>query len=119
TVRLIERDRESFLAWAREPYACVIFNIHTAHTSEGIAASAATFRRLIDLAIRISGNYYLTYHKFATVEQLLACYPQFPAFLDFKDKYDPNCLFDSDWHRHYRRLLATHVPSSESSAART
>jgi hypothetical protein len=26
TIRLIERDAESFLAWAREPYACVIFS---------------------------------------------------------------------------------------------
>jgi FAD/FMN-containing dehydrogenase len=106
TIRLIERDNESFLAWAREPYACVIFNIHTAHTREGIDASAATFRRLIDMAIRFGGNYYLTYHKFGTAEQLLACYPQFPAFLELKRRYDPNTLFDSDWHRHYRRLLA-------------
>ena len=37
TVRLIERDEESFLAWAREPWACVIFNLHTVHTPEGIA----------------------------------------------------------------------------------
>jgi len=119
TIRLIEPDRESFLSWAREPYACVIFNIHTAHTGEGIAASAATFRRLIDMAIRFHGNYYLTYHKFATAEQLLACYPQFPAFLELKDKYDPNTVFDSDWHRHYRRLLAAQVSPSESSFAKT
>ncbi len=31
TVRLIERDSDSFLAWAREPWACIIFNLHTAH----------------------------------------------------------------------------------------
>ncbi len=27
TIRLIERDEDSFLAWAREPWACVIFNL--------------------------------------------------------------------------------------------
>ncbi len=32
TIRLIERDEDSFLAWAREPWACVIFNLHTVHT---------------------------------------------------------------------------------------
>ena len=37
TVRLIERDDESFLAWAREPWACIIFNLHTVHTPVGIA----------------------------------------------------------------------------------
>ena len=50
TVRLIERDAESFLAWARQDYACVIFNLHTVHTEEGICDSADAFRRLIDRA---------------------------------------------------------------------
>src|SRR5207245_5367918 len=31
TVRLIEKDTESFLAWAKEPYACIIFNLLTFH----------------------------------------------------------------------------------------
>src|SRR6266853_345125 len=31
TVRLIERDDESFLPWAKQPYACTIFNLHTVH----------------------------------------------------------------------------------------
>src|SRR2546425_5643054 len=38
TIRLIQRDDESFLAWAKQPYACVIFNLHVVrseeHTSE-------------------------------------------------------------------------------------
>ncbi len=36
TVRLIERDDESFLAWAREPWACVVFNLHVEHTEDGV-----------------------------------------------------------------------------------
>jgi hypothetical protein len=56
TIRLIERDEDSFLAWARQPYAGVIFNLHTVHTDEGIAHSAAAFRRLIDLAIAREGE---------------------------------------------------------------
>src|SRR6266511_2027790 len=31
TVRLIEKDDESFLAWARQSYACIIFNLLTLH----------------------------------------------------------------------------------------
>lgn len=107
TVRLIEKDSESFLAWAGKPFACVIFNLHTAHTAAALSACAQTFRRLIDLAIGFGGSYYLTYHKFATAEQLLACYPQFPAFLRLKDKYDQTRLFDSNWYRHYSQLLAS------------
>jgi FAD/FMN-containing dehydrogenase len=106
TIRLIERDDESFLAWAKQPYACVIFNLHTVHTPEGIRRSAHAFRRLIDLAIGLGGSYYLTYHKYATREQVEACYPQFPEFLRRKKKYDPEERFQSDWYRHYKRMFA-------------
>jgi FAD/FMN-containing dehydrogenase len=107
TVRLIEKDDESFLAWAKQAYACIIFNLLTLHTPSGIEASARSFRGLIDLAIARSGSYYLTYHKFAAPEQVLACYPQFKEFLDLKRKYDPAERFQSDWYRYYRKLFAS------------
>lgn len=106
TIRLIERDDESFLAWAKQPYACVIFNLHTVHTPTDIAHSAAACRRLIDMAIRRGGSYYLTYHKFATRDQVLACYPQLPDYLRLKRRYDPEERFQSEWYRHYKRMFA-------------
>lgn len=106
TVRLIERDVETFLAWAKQPYACVIFNLHTEHTPEGIERSGAAFRRLNDMAIARSGSYFLTYHKFATRDQLLACYPQFPEFLRRKRQHDPHEVFQSDWYRYYKKMFA-------------
>jgi FAD/FMN-containing dehydrogenase len=106
TIRLTERDDESFLAWAKQPFACIIFNLHTVHTREGLEHSAAAFRRLIDMAIPRGGSYYLTYHKCATRDQVLACYPQFPEFLRLKRRYDPQERFQSDWYRHYRRMFA-------------
>jgi FAD/FMN-containing dehydrogenase len=107
TVRLVEKDDESFLAWAKESYACIIFNLLTLHTPSGIEASARSFRGLIDLAIARGGSYYLTYHKFAKPEQVIACYPQFKEFLNLKKKYDPNERFQSDWYRYYRKLFAS------------
>src|SRR5437667_1013044 len=107
TVRLIEKDDESFLAWAKESYACIIFNLLTLHTPGGIEASARSFRGLIDLAIARGGSYYLTYHKFAKLEQVMACYPQFKQFLDLKRNYDPAERFQSDWYRYYRKLFAS------------
>src|SRR5258707_1300044 len=99
TVRIIERDDESFLPWARQAYACVIFNLHTVHDPEGLQRSADAFRRLIDMAARRGGTYYLTYHRFATRKQVEACYPQFAEFLHRKRKYDPEERFQSDWYR--------------------
>ena len=106
TIRLIERDDESFLAWAKEPYACTIFNLHTSHTPEGREHSAAAFRRLIDIAARRGGSWYLTYHTFGTREQILRCYPQFPEFLRLKRQYDPDERFQSEWYRHHVALLS-------------
>lgn len=105
TVRLIEPDTETRLAWARERFACVIFNLHVDHDARGKAASAAAFRRLIDIAIHHRGNYFLTYHRHATAEQVSACYPMLPEFLAAKRRLDPQEIFQSDWYRHYRGMF--------------
>jgi len=105
TVRLIERDEETFLAWARDRYACVIFNLHIEHTPDAIERAAATFRDLIDLGIAHGGSYYLTYHRWARRDQVERCYPQMQAFLAHKRRHDPDELFQSDWYRHYRGMF--------------
>lgn len=105
TIRLIEEDDESALPWAKGRYACIIFNLHTEHAISALERSADTFRALIDLALRFEGNYYLTYHRFATQEQLLACYPNFPEFLEAKKYYDPSQRFQSRWYQHCQKLL--------------
>jgi hypothetical protein len=109
TVRLIRQDEETFLAWAREDYACVIFNLHVEHGAAGEAHAAAAFRRLIDMAIRRNGSFYLTYHRLATRAQIEACYPRFREFLRLKRAHDPAQQFQSDWYRHYRARLADAV----------
>jgi len=106
TVRLIRRDEESFLAWARQDYACVIFNLHARHSAAGKAHTAAALRRLIDMALARQGSFYLTYHRHATREQVTLCYPAFREFLAAKLVHDPQELFQSDWYRHYRNLFA-------------
>ena len=109
TVRLIEADDESFLPWARQPYACTIFNLHTAHTAEGRQGSADAFRRLIDMAARRGGSYYLTYGRDATRKQIETCYPQFSEFLRLKKNYDIEERFQSEWYRHYRTIFAERI----------
>jgi FAD/FMN-containing dehydrogenase len=106
TIRLIRRDDETFLAWAREDYACVIFNLHTQHSPAALHRTKADFRRLIDHGIRHGGSYYLTYHRWATRRQVESCYPQFREFLRLKRSHDPEERFQSDWYRHYRDLFA-------------
>lgn len=106
TVRLIEGDEESYLAWAKQPYACVIFNLHVEHSEEGKARAADAFRALIDVAADRDGSYYLTYHRWARREQVERCYPQFASFLSEKRKRDPHRRLQSDWYRHCEAMFA-------------
>jgi FAD/FMN-containing dehydrogenase len=105
TVRLIERDDETFLAWARDRYACIVLNLHIDHTPQAIADAAETFRQLIDLGLAHGGSYYLTYHRWARKDQVERCYPQMSEFLALKRRYDPGELFQSNWYRHYREMF--------------
>jgi len=106
TVRLIEKDDESVLAWARDRWACIIFNLHVEHTPEAIDAAADTFRDLIDVAAAQSGSYYLTYHRWARKDQVEACHPRMQEFLALKRRYDPDEVFQSTWYRHYRGMFS-------------
>ena len=117
TVRLIRREDETFLPWAREDWACVIFNLHVRHDPGGLAHAAEAFRRLIDLAIARGGSYYLTYHRHATRAQLEACYPRFPEFLRWKRVYDPDERFQSDWYRQNRDATASDRRSPRAAAS--
>jgi len=119
TVRLIDRDRESFLAWARELWACIVFNLHTEHSRQGIAATSGAFRALIDLALRRGGSYYLTYHRWATRAQVEAAHPRMAEFLRAKAVHDPGSLFQSDWYRHHVEMFGpSRAPSVQERRAR-
>jgi FAD/FMN-containing dehydrogenase len=105
TVRAIRRDRETFLPWAVGDHACVVFNLCVRHDEAGLAKARKDFRRIIDRALERGGTFYLTYHRWATPEQLLAGHPRFLDYLRAKLAADPEERFQSDWYRHWRRLL--------------
>ncbi|MEP7037838.1 MAG: SAM-dependent methyltransferase [Acidobacteriota bacterium] len=106
TIRLIKRDTESFLAWAQQDFACVVFNLHVEHDTPHIEKAKKDFRRLIERAISFGGSFYLTYHRWAHKKQILDCYPQMPKFLRLKKKYDESEVFQSDWYNHLKEELS-------------
>ena len=107
TVRLIEKDIETFLPWARQSWACIVFNLHVRHTRAGIDQAERQFRLLIKQAIEHGGSYFLTYHRWASRNQVRLCHPQLGEFLRRKREWDPEERFQSDWYRHYRTIFAT------------
>lgn len=106
TVRLITADKTSFLPWAKQDLACVIFNLHTEHTTERLSHTKEQFRHLIDITQQYGGTFYLTYHRWASKDQILKTYAEFPEFLRKKRQFDENELFQSSWYRHFKDMFA-------------
>jgi FAD/FMN-containing dehydrogenase len=105
TVRLIQRDLESFLPWAQGDFACVIFNLLARHMPAGLAINAEAFRDLIDVALAHGGTFYLTYHRHARRDQLVRGHPRIAEFIRRKAGLDPESVFESDWYRHTKSLV--------------
>lgn len=111
TMRLIKKDDETFLPYAKQDYAAIIFNLRVVHTSIGMEKAKEDFVRLIDRGLEFGGSYFLTYHRWARKDQVLAAYPQFVDFLKLKLKYDPEERFQSEWYRHYKNLFQDELTS--------
>jgi FAD/FMN-containing dehydrogenase len=105
TIRAIQPDTTTFLPWATGERACIIFNLLVQHDVAGINRAQEAARGLIDAAAGFGGSFYLTYHRWATRDQLLRCHPRLPAWLAQKRRIDPEGLFTSDWFEHLRSLL--------------
>ena len=105
TIRMIEPDEVTFLPWARQRWACIVINLHVEHSEAGIERAKREFRQLIDMAIDRGGTFYLTYHRWATREQLETCYPEMSEFLAKKLEWDPQERFQSDWYRHMKAIF--------------
>jgi hypothetical protein len=60
---------------------------------------------LIDLALGFGGSYYLTYHRWARIDQIRQAHPRMIEFLRKKECYDPDGRFQSNWWRHHRDLF--------------
>ncbi len=109
TIRAIRGDDETFLPWAHGDRACVVFNLHVRHHPAGIAKAGEDFRRIIDRALERGGSFYLTYHCWATAEQIVAAHPRFLDFLHAKLADDPGERVQSQWYRRCRSLFSADI----------
>jgi FAD/FMN-containing dehydrogenase len=115
TIRAVRADCETFLPWAPGDRACVVFNLCVRHDPTGLAKARRDFRRIIDRALERGGSFYLTYHRWATTEQLRAGHPRFPEFLRAKLAADPEERFQSEWYRHWRDQIPLPAPAVQPS----
>ena len=107
TIRLIEAEQETALPWARDNWACVIFNLHIDHRPEDLQRAAGHFRRLIDHALRHRRQ--LLPHLSPLCQRRTSCWRRIPACRNSwrpRRRLDPDGVFQSDWYRAMRALIA-------------
>jgi len=104
SIRFVRAQKESILAYAQEDsFSCVLYiNIKNKDTIEEINCWT---QKIIDAALKYNGRYYLPYQLSATQTQFNKAYPNHIAFLNIKNKIDPNHIFQNMLYKKYMNYL--------------
>ena len=93
TLRFVDTDRDSVLAYAPEPRVAAVLLFSQEKTVRGEADMARMTAALIERVLDIGGTYYLPYRPHASVAQFSRGYPRAVEFAAVKRAADPDLLF--------------------------
>jgi len=102
TLRNVKKDHDAFLAYANEEVFGFVMLFNQAKNPSSETAMRALTQRLVDVAIKLNGTYYLPYRLHATKQQMHLAYPKANAFFALKKKYDPNEIFKNKFYEAYQ-----------------
>ncbi len=105
TLRYVATDAESTLSYAPKPRIAAVMSFSQELTERAEADMARMTEILIDRIVAIGGAFYLPYRPHARVDQLVAAYPQAPAFVDAKRRIDPDLVLRNNFWDTYLRTL--------------
>jgi FAD/FMN-containing dehydrogenase len=104
TLRYVQADPTSVLAYARERRVAAVMLFSQRMTKVDEEDMATLTRRLIDAALEAGGSFYLPYRLHARRDQVLRAYPRVEEFAAGKRRYDPGLLFQ---HAMWQQYFAT------------
>ena len=105
TLRYVNTDSDSVLAYATEPRIAAVMLFSQEQTARGEADMARMTRDLIERVLAIGGTYYLPYRLHATLDQLTRGYPRAAAFVARKREVDRDLVFRNHlWDTYLSRL---------------
>ena len=108
TLRFVDTDHDSVLAYATEPRIAAVMLFSQEHTARGEADMARMTRALIDRVLDIGGTYYLPYRPHASIEQLVRAYPKAAEFSARKREVDRHLLFRNHlWDTYFSQFART------------
>jgi hypothetical protein len=105
TVRYVDTDADSVLAYAPQPRIAAVLLFSQEKTVRGDADMARMTRALIDRVLALGGTYYLPYRLHASLDQLSRGYPRAAAFAAAKRAADGAMLFRNHlWDTYFDHL---------------
>jgi FAD/FMN-containing dehydrogenase len=93
TLRYVDADRDSVLAYAPDPRIAAVMLFSQEKTARGEADMARMTRALIDRTLDLGGTYYLPYRPHASIDQFVRGYPRAAEFAAAKRSADPGLVF--------------------------
>jgi FAD/FMN-containing dehydrogenase len=105
TLRYVNTDRDSVLAYATEPRIAAVMLFSQEKTVRGEADMQRMTEALIERVLDIGGSYYLPYRPHARQDQFIRAYPRAPEFVAAKRRLDPGQIFRNHfWDRYLGSL---------------
>jgi FAD/FMN-containing dehydrogenase len=105
TLRYVNTDQDSVLAYAPEPRIAAVMLFSQEKTVRGESDMAHMTQALIERVLDIGGTYYLPYRPHASLSQLTRGYPRAAAFAASKRVADPDLLFRNQlWDGYFAKL---------------
>ena len=105
TLRYVDTDNESVLAYAPEPRIAAVMLFSQEMSARGEADMHRMTSALIQRTLEIGGTYYLPYRLHATDEQFQQGYQRASEFVSRKRKLDPDLVFQNAlWQRYMQKL---------------
>jgi FAD/FMN-containing dehydrogenase len=105
TLRYVDTDRDSVLAYAGEPRIAAVMLFSQEKTMRGEVDMQRMTETLIERVLAIGGSYYLPYRPHARLDQFTRAYPRAGEFAAAKRRLDPGLTFRNHfWDRYLGSL---------------
>jgi len=101
TLRYLDPDPVSMLAFAPEPRIAAVMLFSQSTTSVAEATMRSMTEGLIDVVLTLGGSFYLPYRLHARRDQVRSAYPRIEDFLSRKRRYDSQLRFRNLMWDHY------------------
>jgi len=105
TLRYVETDQESILAYATTPRIAAVLSFSQEKTQRAEADMQRMTKIVIERVLDIGGTYYLPYRPHATLAQFARAYPDCEQFAATKRQYDPDLVLRNNlWDSYLAKL---------------